>query len=224
MYVYIMIYVPWKPSVAGARFFLSLVRSGPGLCSAGRRLGYWSNLPITAVTCLVIGQGRPMVAPGRRRGTSPGVIGCPACATETGQHCHGSVAMIFCWPLDWCTTVGLVYPYRCSGCRARYRRKVWIAHLWLITKQTRAGMMPPNYICMLLLKNISRYQIMTLTCTAICIFFVTSECMNLHPFPFLHIYQRVKHPLTYYILKLLAAQWRSENVWLFPAALNVAAP
>ena len=163
MYVYIMIYVPWKPSVAGARFFLSLVRSGLGLCSAGRRPGYWSNLSVTEVTCPVIGRARPPgVAPGGRRRTGPGVIGCPACATETGQYRRGSVAMTFCWPLDRRTAAGLVYPYS-----PRYRRRVWIAHLWLITKQTRAGMTRPNYICMLLLKNISRYQIMTLTCSAI---------------------------------------------------------
>ena len=123
-----------------------------------------------------------------RRRTGPGVIVCPAWATVTGQHRYGSVAMTFCWPLDPRTTAGLVYPYRCSGCRARYRRRVWIAHLWLITKQARAGMTLPNYICMLLLKNISRYQIMTLTCSAIWnIIFFTSECMNLYPFPFLHI-------------------------------------
>ena len=167
VYVYIMIYVPWKPSVAGARFFLSLVRSGLGLCSAGRRPGYWSNLLVPEVTCPVIGPARPGVAPGRRRRTGPGAIGYPACATETGQHRRGSVAMTVCRPLDRRTTTGLVYPYRCSGCRARYRRRVWIAQLWLITRQTMAGMTQPNYICMLLLKNIPRYQIMTLTCSAI---------------------------------------------------------
>ena len=111
---YIMIYVPWKPSVAGARFFLSPVRSGLGLCSAGRRPGYWSNLLVPEVTCPVTGRARPGVAPGRRRGTGPGAIGCPACATETGQHRRGSVAMTFCRPLDRRTTTGLVYPYRCS--------------------------------------------------------------------------------------------------------------
>ena len=153
MYVYIIIYVPWKPSVAGARFFLSLVRSGLGLCSAGRRPGYWSNLLVPEVTCPVIGRARPGVAPGRRRGTGPGAIGYPACATETGQHRRGSVAMTVCRPLDRRTTTGLVYPYRCSGCRARYRRRVWIAQLWLITRQTMAGMTRPNYICMLLLKK-----------------------------------------------------------------------
>ena len=127
MYVYIMIFVPWKPSVAGARFFLSLVRSGLGLCSAGRRPGYWSNLLVPEVTCPVIGRARPGVAPGRRRRTGPGAIGCPARATETGQHRHGSVTMTVCRPLDRRTTMGLVYPYRSSGCRARYRRRVWIA-------------------------------------------------------------------------------------------------
>ena len=167
MYIYIMIYVPWKPSVAGAHFFLSLVRSGLGLCSASCRPGYWSNQSVAEVTYPVIGRAQPGVAPGRRRRTGPGVIGCPACATEMGQHHRRSVAMTFCWPLDQRTTAGLVYLYRCSGCRARYRRRVWIAHLWLITKQMRAGMTRPNYICMLLLKNISRYQIMTLTCSAI---------------------------------------------------------
>ena len=144
--------------------FLSLVRGGLGLCSAGRRPGYWSYLSVTEVTCPVIGRARPGVAPGRGRRTGPGVIGCPACVTETGQHRRGSAAMTFCWLLDRRTTAGLVYPYRCSGCRVRYRRRVWIAHLWLITKQTRAGMTRPNHICMLLLKNISRYQIMSLTC------------------------------------------------------------
>ena len=109
MYVYIMIYVPWKPSVAGARFFLSLVRSGLGLCSAGRRPGYGSNMSVTEVTCPVIGRARPGVAPGGRRWMGPGVIGCPVYATETGQHRRGSVAMTFCWPLDrraWCTHTG----------------------------------------------------------------------------------------------------------------------
>ena len=55
---------------------------------------------------------------------------------------------------------------------------------------------------------------------------VTRKClhlMNRYPFPFLHIYQRFKYPLTYYILYLLVAQWRSENMWLFPVALMVAA-
>ena len=139
MHVYIMIYVP----------FLSLVRGGLGLCSAGRRPGYWSYLSVTEVTCPVIGRARPGVAPGRGRRTGPGVIVCPACVTETGQHRRGSVAMTFCWLLDRRTTAGLVYPYRCSGCWVRYRRRVLIAHLWLITKQTRAGMTRPNYICML---------------------------------------------------------------------------
>ena len=39
--------------------------------------------------------------------------------------------------------------------------------LWLITRQMMAGMTRPNHICMLLLKNIPRYQIMTLTCSDI---------------------------------------------------------
>ena len=106
MYVYKMIYVPWKPSVAGARFFLSPVLSGLGLCSAGHRPGYWSNLLVPGVTCRVIGRARPRVAPGRRRRTGPGVIACQACATETGQHRRGSVAMTFCRPLDRRTTAG----------------------------------------------------------------------------------------------------------------------
>ena len=106
MYVYKMISVPWKPSVAGARFFLSPVRSGLGLCSAGHRPGYWSNLLVPGVTCPVIGRAQPGVAPGRRQRTGPGVIGCPACATETGQHSRGSVAMTFCRPLDRRTTAG----------------------------------------------------------------------------------------------------------------------
>ena len=54
--------------------------------------------------------------------------------------------------------------------------------------------------------------------------YFTSECMNLYPFPVLPIYQRFKYPLTYDILNLLVAQWRSENMWLFPVALMVAAP
>ena len=157
---------PGSPRSPGPVSFC-LLSSGLGLCSAGRRPGYWSNLLVPELTCPVIGWARPGVAPGRRRRTGPGVIGCPVGATETGQHRRGSVAITFCWPLDRCTTAGLVYPYRCSGCRARYRRRVWIAHLWLITRQTMAGMTRPNYICMLLLKNISRYQIMILTCSAI---------------------------------------------------------
>ena len=146
---------PWKPSVVGARFFLCLVRGGRGLCSAGRRPGYWSNLSVTEMTCPVIGQAPPGVALGRRLRTGPGVIDFPACATETGQHRCGSVAMTFCWARGRRTIAGLVYPYSCSGCRVRYRRRVWIAHLWVITKQTRAGMMRPNYICicMLLIKT-----------------------------------------------------------------------
>ena len=82
--------------------------------TAGRRPGYWSNLLVPEVTCPVTGRARPGVAPGKRRGTGPGAIGCPACATETGQHRRGSVAMTFCRPLDRRTTTGLVYPYRCS--------------------------------------------------------------------------------------------------------------
>ena len=159
--------VPWKPSVTGAHFFFAFVRGGLGLCSAIRRPCYWINLSVTEVTCPVIGRARPGVAPGRRRRTDPVVIGCRACATEMGQHHRGSVAITFCWWLDRRTTAGLVYPYRCSGCRAWYRQRVWIAHLRLITKQMRAGMMWPNHICILLLKNISRYQIMTLTGSAI---------------------------------------------------------
>ena len=66
---------------------------------------------------------------------------------------------------------------------------------------------------------------MSLSCSAIWnINCFTSECMNLYPFPFLHLYQRFKYPLTYYILYLLVAQWRSENMWLFPVALMIAAP
>ena len=121
---------------------------------AGRRPGYWSNLLVPEVTCPVIGRARPGVAPGRRRRTGPGAIGCPACATETGQHRRGSVAMTVCRPQDRRTTTGLVYPYRCSvGGRARNRRRVWIAQLWLITRQAMAGMTWPNYICMMLLKK-----------------------------------------------------------------------
>ena len=118
MYVYIMIYVRWKPSVTGARFFFCLLSGvGSGCARPVAGPGYWSNLLVPEVTCHVIGRARPRVAPGRRRRTGPGVIGCPACATETGQHRRGSVAMTFCWPLDQRTTTGLVYPYRCSGCR-----------------------------------------------------------------------------------------------------------
>ena len=142
---------PASPRSLGPVSFCLLSGVGSGCARPGRRLGYWSNLSVTEVTCPVIGRARPGVAPGRWRRMDPCVIGCPDCATETGQHRHGSVAMTFCWPLDRRTTAGLVYPYRCLGCRVRYRRRVWIAQLWLITKQMRAGMTRPNNICICML-------------------------------------------------------------------------
>ena len=133
IYVYIMIYVPWSPSVPKPHLLL-LVRGGLGLCSANPRPGYWNNL-----FCDWLGAAwaRLVVRPVRLGGTAPSRISgddLPLTARSA----------ILSAPLrDWSTHCGA----RAPGCLARYRRIVWIAHLWLTPSIRVPGYNPYSGVC-----------------------------------------------------------------------------